>query len=88
MVLALFALYPATRLDWPMLLQLAVTTVFYLPGVPGPFPPWTRGLHTAEVMGLVPGIRLAALLAVLALCMTGAWQARRVSGPARPSVAP
>jgi hypothetical protein len=87
MVLALFALYPATRLDWPVLLQLTVTTVFYLPGVPGPFPHWTRGVHRAEVMWLVPGLRLAALLAVLALCITGAWQAPRVSGPARPGLA-
>jgi hypothetical protein len=77
MVLALFALYPATRLDWPVLLQLALTTVFYLPGVPGPFPHWTRSVHTAEVVGLIPAVRLAALLAVLALCITGAWQARR-----------
>ena len=88
MVLALFALYPATRLDWPVLLQLALTTVFYLPGVPGPFPAWARSVHTAEVMWLMPAVRLAALLAVLALCITGAWQARRPSGAALPSVAP
>jgi hypothetical protein len=88
MVLALFALYPATRLDWPVLLQLAATTVFYMPGVPGPFPPWVRGVHTVEVTAVIPGIRLAALLAVLALCITGAWQGSRASGPARPSVAP
>ncbi len=88
MVLALFALYPATRLDWPVLLQLALTTVFYLPGVPGPYPAWARSVHTAEVMWLMPAVRLAALLAVLALCITGAWQARRPSGAALPSVAP
>ncbi len=88
MVLALFALYPATRLDWPVLLQLAVTTVFYLPGVPGPFPHWIRGLHTVAVTAVIPGIRLAALLTVLALCIAGAWPGRRASGTARPSVAP
>ncbi len=87
MVLALFALYPATRLDWPVLLQLAVSTVFYLPGVPGPFPHWTRGVHRADVMWLVPTVRLVALLAVLALCITGAWRRRRASGAAQPGLA-
>ena len=87
MVLALFALYPATRLDWPVLLQLLVTTVFYMPGVPGPFPHWTRSVHTPEVMWLIPAVRLAVLLAVLALCITGTWQTRRASGAALPGVA-
>jgi hypothetical protein len=88
MVLVLFALYPATRLDWPVLLQFTATTIFYMPGVPGPFPHWVRGVHTAAVVGAIPAIRLAALLAVLALCITGAWQGSRASGPALPSVAP
>jgi hypothetical protein len=88
MVLALFALYPATRLDWPVLLQLAATTMFYMPGVPGPFPHWSRSVHTVEVTAVIPGIRLAALLAVLALCITGAWQGSRARGTALPSVAP
>ena len=54
MVLALFALYPATRLDWPVLLQLAATTMFYMPGVPGPFPHWTRSVHTVAVTAVIP----------------------------------
>ena len=82
MVLALFALYPATRLDWPVLVQFALTSVLYLPGVPGPFPHWISHVHRAEVMSVIPAIRLAVLLAVLALCLTGAWQARRPGGGA------
>ncbi|HTT53901.1 MAG TPA: hypothetical protein VMH35_21110 [Streptosporangiaceae bacterium] len=82
MVLALFALYPMTRLDWPLLFQLTLTSIFYLPGVPGRFPHWTSGLHTAEVTAIMPAARLVTLLAVLALCITGAWQARRPGGHA------
>jgi hypothetical protein len=62
--------------------------VFYMPGVPGPFPQWTRSVHTVEVTAVIPGIRLVALLAVLALCITGAWQGSRARGTALPSVAP
>jgi hypothetical protein len=56
--------------------------------VPGPFPHWSRSVHTVEVTAVIPGIRLAALLAVLALCITGAWQGSRARGTALPSVAP
>jgi hypothetical protein len=82
MVLALFALYPATRLDWPVLVQLTLTSVLYLPGVPGPFPHWIRYVHRTEVISVIPAVRLAVLLAVLALCVTGAWQASPPSGRA------
>jgi hypothetical protein len=82
MVLALFALYPLTRLDWPLLFQLTLTSMLYLPGVPGHFPHWTSEIHTTAVSLVIPAARLATLLAVLALCVTGAWQARRPTGAA------
>ena len=82
MVVALLALYPATRLDWPVLFQLTLTTMLSLPGVPGRFPHWTSSIHTAAVSTLIPAVRLATLLAVVALCLTGAWQARRSPDPA------
>ncbi|MGP8000083.1 MAG: hypothetical protein ACLPKI_22625 [Streptosporangiaceae bacterium] len=82
MVLALFALYPMTRLDWPLLFQLTLTSIFYLPGVPGRFPHWASSVHTAEVTAIMPAVRLVTLLAVLALCITGAWQARPRGGHA------
>jgi len=83
MVFCLLALFPATRLDWPVLARLGAGTLYSVPGMPGPLPAVFFGLLPFEQRLLVPLIRLAALLAVVALCLTGAWQARRREGPPR-----
>jgi hypothetical protein len=69
-VMCLLVLYPATRLDWIVLGQLALGTVEFMPGMPS-FPPRHSWLATAlNVQGnlTMPLVRLAALLAVVALC--------------------
>jgi hypothetical protein len=38
MVFCLLALYPASRLDWPMLARLTVATIYSMPGMPGKLP--------------------------------------------------
>ena len=81
MVFCLLALFPASRLDWPVLARLVAGTLYSIPGMPGPLPAVFFGLLPFEQRLLVPLIRLAALLAVVALCLTGAWQARRREGP-------
>jgi hypothetical protein len=70
----LLALYPPSRLDWPMLARQVGGTLYLIPGI-------TVGMHTgwpgvftrAEHYGLVPLIRLGALIAVVALAITRAW---------------
>jgi len=84
MVLCLLALFPASRLDWPVLARLGAGTFYSMPGMPGPLPAVFFGFLPVEQRLLVPLIRLAALLAVMALCLTGAWPPRRRAGPPGP----
>jgi hypothetical protein len=84
MVFCLLALFPASRLDWPVLARLGAGTLYSIPGMPGPLPAVFFGLLPVEQRLLVPLIRLAALLAVLGLCLTGAWHSRRRAGPPGP----
>jgi alpha-1,6-mannosyltransferase len=82
-VACLLVLYPASRLDWVILGQLAVGTVEFMPGMPS-FPPrhsWLGQALDVQSNFVMPLVRLAALLAVAALCVTGAWYARD-RGPA------
>ncbi len=84
-VICLLVLYPATRLDWVILGQLAMSSVEFMPGMPS-FPPRHSWLGTAlNVQGnlVMPVVRLAALLAVTALCVISArTTAARPAGPA------
>jgi len=87
-VACLLVLYPASRLDWVILGQLAVGTVEFMPGMPS-FPPrhsWLAQALDVQSNVVMPLVRLAALLAVVALCVTGAWHARG-GGPARGQLA-
>ena len=78
MAFCLLALYPASRLDWPVLARLTAGTVYYLPGMPGSVTGELGALFHEERVLLVPVIRFAALAAVIVLCVTGAW---RSTGP-------
>jgi hypothetical protein len=84
MVFCLLALFPASRLDWPVLARLGAGTLYSIPGMPGPLPAVFFGLLPVEQRLLVPLVRLAALLAVMTMCLTGAWHARRRAGPPGP----
>ncbi len=77
MAFCLLALYPASRLDWPMIARLVAGIFYSTPGMPGTLtvPPLGEVEHYFMVF-IVPATRLAALMAVLVLCLTGAWQAR------------
>jgi hypothetical protein len=80
----LLVLYPASRLDWVILGQLAVGTAGFMPGMPS-FPPrhsWLSATLDVQSNLIMPLARLAALVAVVALCVTGAWHARD-RGPAQ-----
>jgi hypothetical protein len=84
MVFCLLAVFPASRLDWPVLARLAAGTLYSLPGMPGPLPAVLGGFLPVEQRLVVPVIRLAALAAVIVLCLTGAWHARPREGPPAP----
>jgi hypothetical protein len=52
--------------------------------MPGPLPAVFGGFLPVEQRLVVPVIRLAALAAVIVLCLTGAWHARPRAGPLAP----
>jgi hypothetical protein len=83
MVFCLLALYPASRLDWPMLARLAAATIYSMPGMPGRVAVgWLEPIGHPDQVLLVPLVRLACLLAVVLLALTGGWRMRRPGGPA------
>jgi hypothetical protein len=84
MVFCLLALFPASRLDWPVLGRLAAGSLYSMPGMPGLLPAVFSGVLPALQRWVVPATRLAALLAVVALCLTGAWNIRPRARPGRP----
>lgn len=76
MVFCLLALYPASRLDWPLIARLVAGVIYSTPGMPGTLTVAPLGgIEHVFMVFVVPAIRLAALLAVVMLCLTGAWYA-------------
>jgi hypothetical protein len=74
MVIALIALYPASRLDGVILIRLlAGTTVFTLAKDETLAPHWLNTVFMDNVSYLSPAIRLAAVIALVWLCVSGAW---------------
>jgi Glycosyltransferase family 87 len=77
MVICLLALYPASKLDWVILVRLlAGTTVYTLAKDETLAPHWLNTLFTDNVNYLAPAIRLAALIALAYLCLSGSWRWR------------
>ncbi|MDQ2816204.1 MAG: glycosyltransferase 87 family protein, partial [Actinomycetota bacterium] len=77
MVICLIALYPASRLDGIVLTRLlAGTTVYILARDQTLSPHWLNTLFLDNVNYLTPAIRLAALVALAWLCLSGSWRWR------------
>lgn len=88
MTISLLALYPASRLDWPILARLVAGTFFLMPGtVIGMRSGWLGVITRVEHVPLIPLIRLGALIAVVALAITGAWHARDRPAVGLPAIA-
>jgi hypothetical protein len=67
MALCLLALYPASRLDWPVLALQAVASLINMPGMPGSMPAgWLTSIADGNEGLVGPVARLAALLVVVA----------------------
>jgi len=77
MVICLIALYPASRLDGVILTRLlAGTTVYILAKDQTLTPHWLNTVFLDNVNYLAPAIRLAALIALVWLCLSGSWRWR------------
>jgi hypothetical protein len=75
---------PASRLDWVVLFRGVAGGVAYIPGVNGAslHPAWLQAACDAMVKYVAPSGRLLALAALIALCLTGAWNPRTPVGEA------
>ena len=74
MIIALLALYPASRLDYVVVVQMMAGTFALMPG--GPFAPplgWLRTFTNETLSAGVPVVLLAAAVAVILLCAFNAW---------------
>jgi hypothetical protein len=82
MAIGLLAVYPASRLDWAVMGQLTVATVAIMPGtVLTLHPHWLARLAFLDSFRVMPLLLLAALAALVWLCVSGAWRAGPASGP-------
>ena len=75
MIIALLALYSASRLDYVVIVQLTAGSLVMMPGGSGNEPPlgWLRTFSHEIWFTWAPLVLLGCVLAVIALCLTGAW---------------
>jgi hypothetical protein len=87
MAISLLALYSASRLDWVVLVRLLAGATVYAQAVQSPPEPhWLYDIGQFNGQWLTPGVRLAAAVALIWLCVRGRWGWR--SAPAAPSGPP
>jgi hypothetical protein len=83
MAIALLALYPASWLDWVVLIRLLAGATVYVQAVQSPAEPhWLYDLGQFNGTWLTPGIRLLAVVAFVWLCVSGRWGWRSRSAAA------
>jgi hypothetical protein len=73
MAISLLAIYPASRLDWLLILRLALTAPTYMPGIPTLDPAWFGPVLIVEGTVVSAAARLVAALAFVWLCVFGFW---------------
>ena len=86
MAIALLALYPASWLDWVVLIRLLAGATVYVQAVQSPAEPhWLYDLGQFNGTWLTPGIRLLAMVALVWLCVSGrwGWRSRSATSPGR-----
>ena len=77
MAICLLAIYPASRLDWIVLVRLIVTAPVYMPGIPGHIPGWVDNIVVLQGDGVSAYGRFLATVALVLLCIFGFWGWRR-----------
>jgi hypothetical protein len=92
MAISLLALYSASRLDWVVLTRLLAGATIYVQAVQSPAEPhWLYAIGQFNGTWLTPGVRLAATVALVWLCVSGHWGWRSRSVPSsgrRPELLP
>jgi len=74
MAIGLLALYPASWLDWVVLVRLLAGATVYAQAVQSPAEPhWLYDLGQFNGTWLTPSIRLLAVIAFVWLCVSGRW---------------
>ena len=73
MLVCLLVLYPASRLDWLVLIRLVAGTIPNTPGHPMAHPPPVAWLHHVAVHAVSPMILLAVAVGFVWLCWSGRW---------------
>ena len=74
MAICLLALYPASRLDGVILARLLAGTTVYTLAVDQTLTPhWLNTVFLDDVSYLAPAVRLAAVIALAWLCLSGSW---------------
>jgi len=74
MAICLLALYPASRLDWLVLIRLLAGATIYAQAIQSPVEPhWLYDVGQFNGTWLTPGIRLLAAVALVWLCVSGRW---------------
>ena len=74
MAIGLLAVYPASRLDWAVMGQLTAGTIALMPGTVLPLHPhWLARLAFLDSFWLMPRVLLAAVAALVWLCLFRAW---------------
>ena len=83
MAVSLLALYPASWLDWVVLIRLLAGATVYAQAVQGPAEPhWLYDLAQFNGTWLTPGVRLLAAVALVWFCVWGRWGWRSRSAAA------
>ncbi len=74
MAVSLLALYPASLLDWAVMIRLLAGATVYVIAVANPVQPhWLYDLGQFDGMWLTPSVRLLATIALVWLCVSGRW---------------
>jgi hypothetical protein len=84
MIIALLVLYPASRLDWVVLIRLGFAAITYMDAVGLPHG-WLLSLQMFEGEWITSTARLLTVVALLWLCLSGRWGWR--SRPAESAIA-
>jgi hypothetical protein len=82
MIIVVLVLFPASRLDWLVILRLLAGTVANMPG--NPYLSHSSFIRSADhyaVHVVAPAVLVAAAIGLVALCVTGAWKLREPDGP-------
>jgi hypothetical protein len=83
MIICLLAVYPASRLDWLVIVRLAGATIALMPGNPvWPPPAWLATTAVWLLNYVAPVFLLAATVLLIRLCLTRGW---RIQPPGVPS---